>query len=109
LSLPLPDTEKTPDIDISIPTSSKDSAEYDMENHPKQMKYAVRRTTSIQSGRPDIANIITSLIQTADKSDRIAVAACGPDTLMAVTRRTVAGCIKPDGPSVELHCEQFGF
>lgn len=47
-----------------------------------------------------------------DKSktgDRIAVAACGPDGLMQITRRTVADCIRVDGPSVELFLEQFGW
>jgi hypothetical protein len=37
------------------------------------------------------------------------VAACGPDSLNWGVRRTVAGLIRVKGPSVELHCEQFGW
>jgi hypothetical protein len=89
--------------------SSSNSAQYDFEKHPEQRDGSLHRSLSIQSGRPNISNVITSFVEAADKSDRIAVTACGPDNMMSVTRRTVAGCIKPEGPSLELHCEQFGF
>jgi hypothetical protein len=45
----------------------------------------------------------------ADDSERIAIAACGPDTLMNCVRRVAAECITIKGPSVDLHCEQFGW
>lgn len=45
----------------------------------------------------------------AVKSDRIAVAACGPDGVMQITRRTVADCINIDSSSIELFLEQFGW
>ena len=46
-------------------------------------------------------------MENADRHDNVAVAACGPDGLMQVTRRAVADNIRVDGPSLELYCEQF--
>jgi hypothetical protein len=48
-------------------------------------------------------------VEKADPHDRIVVAACGPESLMETARRTVARCIKADGPHLDLHCQQFGF
>jgi hypothetical protein len=110
-SLPHPDPEKVPmpHAKVSPPATSQTSADFDQEKHLARTEDSSRRALSIKSGRPDIANIITSLVETADKNDRIAVASCGPDSLTSVTRETVAAFIKPDVPSLHVHCEQFGF
>jgi hypothetical protein len=110
-SLPLQDIEKSslPASETTSPVTLRNSLEPDREKHPEGANTLPRRTLSVQSGRPDVANIIYSLVETSAKHDRIAVAACGPNSLMKVTRKTVARCIRPDGPSLELHCEQFGW
>jgi len=64
---------------------------------------------SISSGRPDIQNLIKQVVANANEDQRIMVAACGPSGLMTDVRKTVAGCVRTIGPSVELHCEQFGW
>jgi hypothetical protein len=46
--------------------------------------------------------MIREMVDKSDSSDRIAVAACGPDGLMQITRRSVASCIGVEGPSLEL-------
>ena len=83
-----------------------------MQDTEKQPTTEPQHTSSdlhIRPGRPDIASLITGIVETADKRARIAVAACGPDSMMQVTRKTVAGNIRTDGPDLELYCEQFGW
>lgn len=60
-------------------------------------------------GRPDVETLIRNLVALAGDDERIAIAACGPETLMWTVRRTATSCIKVKGPSIELHCEEFGW
>ena len=61
-------------------------------------------------GRPDLSEIVKKAVGAAEERDMVAVAACGPVELMRVTRNAVADSIKlVGGPSVTLHCEQFGW
>jgi hypothetical protein len=64
---------------------------------------------NLQHGRPKVADCIKQTVESASKSDRIAVTACGPNEMMLETRRTVAGCISANGPAIELHSEHFGW
>jgi predicted ferric reductase len=66
-------------------------------------------SVKLQHGRPKVADCIKQAVEGASKSDRIAVAACGPNEMMLETRRTVAGCISVNGPAIELHSEHFGW
>lgn len=82
----------------------------EFEKHlPSQTTFSSINHLDIKVGRPDVVRIIRDIVDKADSSDRVAVAACGPDGLMQITRRTVADCIRVDGPSVELFLEQFGW
>ncbi|KAI1750807.1 ferric reductase NAD binding domain-containing protein [Xylaria castorea] len=60
-------------------------------------------------GRPDIEACVREAITSVPKDKRIFIAVCGPSGLVDTVRNTTAGCIRIDGPSVELHCEQFGW
>jgi Ferric reductase NAD binding domain len=60
-------------------------------------------------GRPDVETLIKNLVASAGDDERVAIAACGPDSLMWTVRRTATNAIKVKGPSIELHCEQFGW
>ncbi|RYC61926.1 hypothetical protein CHU98_g4269 [Xylaria longipes] len=60
-------------------------------------------------GRPDIEASVREAIMSAPKDKRIFIAVCGPSGLVDTVRNTTASCIRVDGPSVELHCEQFGW
>lgn len=64
---------------------------------------------AIKPGRPDMASLIRSAVESTPSNQRVLVAACGPDGLMRVVRTTTARLIRGDGPAVELHCEQFGW
>ena len=57
----------------------------------------------------DISSMLSPSIYVAKRSDSIAAAACGPDSLMQTARSTVVDNIKVDCPGVYLHCEQFGW
>ncbi|KAI3342438.1 ferric reductase NAD binding domain-containing protein [Ustulina deusta] len=63
----------------------------------------------ITYGRPDIEASVREAIMSVAKNERVLVAACGPTGLVNTVRNTTASCIRVDGPSVELHCEQFGW
>ncbi|KAH6604817.1 hypothetical protein Trco_006524 [Trichoderma cornu-damae] len=63
----------------------------------------------IEHGRPDVAALIQTAVDETPVDNRVLVLGCGPDGLMAQVRNTTAACIRPDGPGVELHCEQFGW
>ncbi len=63
----------------------------------------------LRSGRPDVEAQIREAIQSTPKDKRVLVAACGPSSLMKSVRNTTAACISADGPSIELHLEQFGW
>jgi hypothetical protein len=59
--------------------------------------------------RPDIETLIKNVVVSAGDDERIAIAACGPDSLTWEVRRTATNAIKVQGPGIELHCEQFGW
>jgi len=81
----------------------------DVEKQSELVKISTPPSLTIQAGRPEVSKIIQDAIGSCAKHERIIIAACGPDSIMAVTRQTVVDNIKSDGPSVELHCEQFGW
>lgn len=68
-----------------------------------------RRQHRITAGRPDAATLIAEAVRSTPNGQRVLVAACGPQSLMTVVRDTTARLVRPDGPAVELHCEQFGW
>ena len=67
------------------------------------------RPHNVTEGRPDVAGLIREAVEASEPQEKIMVAACGPSSLMDTTRSTVAGCITASGPSVAIHCEQFGW
>ncbi|KAG5965367.1 hypothetical protein E4U58_002866 [Claviceps cyperi] len=63
----------------------------------------------IEYQRPDIPLLIREVVGEAAAQESILIAGCGPGKLMDVMRETTADCIRWDGPSIELHCEQYGW
>ncbi|KAF4625786.1 hypothetical protein G7Y89_g12377 [Cudoniella acicularis] len=95
----------------TIPSRSDSTASsyQTLEKRFEGMVFLPEATLPIKTGRPDVAGIIKGVVDGANGGDRIAVAACGPDEMMRVVRRTAASNMKPDGPALELFCEQFGW
>ncbi len=81
----------------------------DLEKEPTQHAWDSTSSLSAIPGRPDVQRLITEAVSKASPEERVVIAACGPDGLMFDVRRTAANCIRVNGPSVELHCEQFGW
>jgi hypothetical protein len=63
----------------------------------------------ITYGRPNIEALVRQAIMSVDNDKRVLIAACGPAGLVHTVRNITADCIRVDGPSIELHCEQFGW
>lgn len=78
---------------------------------PSPMEGMVREIQGIAVlyQRPDVEAIIRTTVGETRPDQRVLVLGCGPDRLMKTVQNTTASCIKVDGPSVELHCEQFGW
>jgi len=97
---------------LSTQTSSVALGEKDVEK--MRMTDATAELECIEAipisyGRPNIEALVRDAIMSMDKDKRILVGACGPTGLVESVRNTVAECIRVEGPSVELHCEQFGW
>lgn len=69
----------------------------------------VKAAMVLNQGRPDINSQISHAVNTSSITDRIAIVACGPDAMMVNIRRVVAENIRPEGPSLQLFSEQFGW
>ncbi|PVH81985.1 hypothetical protein DL98DRAFT_621553 [Cadophora sp. DSE1049] len=90
------DLEKTPVITHGGPSNPWDSS-------------TSVTSVAVLPGRPKVDVLIREIVAKATDEERIAIAACGPDDLMWCVRKTATNCIKVKGPSIELHCEQFGW
>lgn len=62
-----------------------------------------------KAGRPDAATIIREAVAATPPNQRVLVAGCGPKSLMDAVRGATAALMRPGGPGVELHLEQFGW
>jgi predicted ferric reductase len=71
------------------------------------METVGRRPT--QEGRPQIKILIADAVARARPGQKVLVLACGPTGMIKDVRRSVAANLHAGGPSVELHCEQFGW
>ncbi|KAK6333709.1 hypothetical protein TWF730_003892 [Orbilia blumenaviensis] len=60
-------------------------------------------------GRPEMDMIVQDAVRNATQNDLVAVGACGPTELMRCARNATASAIRANGPSISLHCEQFGW
>lgn len=60
--------------------------------------------------RPDVEAYIREAVSSLGPDKRILIAACGPPLMLKTLRNVSAECIQlKNAPTVELHCEQFGW
>lgn len=65
---------------------------------------------AVTYARPDVQALIRAAVDEAQREERLLVMGCGPPGLMTQVRNSVAECMLMEGgPSLELHCEQFGW
>jgi hypothetical protein len=114
---------RTSDVEKHLPISIslKRVQDIDIEKHASTTSSPVTPTSrtitpwdsttslNVVTGRPDIEALVREIVGSAGEDERIAIAACGPHSLMSTVRRVSAEAIRVKGPSVELHCEQFGW
>ncbi|KAK5632074.1 hypothetical protein RRF57_007788 [Xylaria bambusicola] len=109
--------EKEMQLGSSTDSSSASLRERDSERNIQSDSGSMKGSASaldklnlpIIHGRPDIKTSVREAILSAGKDERVLVAVCGPTGLVDTVRNTTASCISLGGPSVELHCEQFGW
>lgn len=85
-------------------SESDSDAPSPMESMPREIE-----GVAIHYQRPDVDEIIRSAFRGMASDQSMLVLGCGPEGLMKRVRNTTASCVRGDGPSVELHCEQFGW
>lgn len=86
--------ESNSDYDLASPIEGVES---DVHNVP------------VNYERPKVAELVDAAIADVAGDQRVLVMACGPQRLSEQVRETAARRISPGGPSIELHCEQFGW
>ncbi|TWU71183.1 hypothetical protein ED733_001259 [Metarhizium rileyi] len=64
---------------------------------------------SIKYQKPNVASLIRDVVNATPREERVLISGCGPSQLMGLMRETTAECIEAGGPSIELHCEEFGW
>ncbi|KAH8667412.1 ferric reductase NAD binding domain-containing protein [Tricladium varicosporioides] len=115
------DSEKSHDFPAASPIAgtapNTHHATFDLDIEKKGTKQSHSRknpwessiSLDIAPGRPDVSGLIKDVVARSNKEDRISIAACGPASLMDAVRKTATNSISVNGPSIELHCEQFGW
>lgn len=63
----------------------------------------------IAYGRPDVGSLIGDAIHEMSSEKHVLVLGCGPSGLMETVRSKTVSCLHGEAPSVELHCEEFGW
>jgi hypothetical protein len=95
-----PSYERKPTCDSDIEKSSHVSSAKPL---------STGRGPEIRPGRPDIGNLILNMVGSIEGNEKTVVAVCGPQSLMLITRSTVASIVRSGHRNITLHCEQFGW
>lgn len=107
------DGEK-PTASFPPPMTEKDLETTVMETHHKETHDTTTTRTrgggrEVKQGRPDVAALIRTAVESTPANQRVLVAACGPAGLMRTVRDTSAAGIRGAGAGVEVHLEEFGW
>ncbi|ETS79288.1 hypothetical protein PFICI_09141 [Pestalotiopsis fici W106-1] len=60
-------------------------------------------------GKLRLNKILPELVAGANVNQRILIGVCGPTGMTATSRDVVSPLMQPNGPSIDLHCESFGW
>lgn len=102
-----PDSSTSIDFEKAAPSPSSTSDDSDAPASVRET--ALELALPIIDGRPDVGSLVRTEIEAVPSHGSVLVMGCGPAGLMTDLRNTTAGCIRAEGPTVELHCEQFGW
>ncbi|KAJ5267628.1 hypothetical protein N7478_010436 [Penicillium angulare] len=90
-------------------TSSVEStaANSEMEGNKEKLATESRPLSPVRKGRPDVLRLVTDCISQCPPGGRVGVGACGPMKLLRATREATSQKAFDDGPSINLHTEEF--
>ncbi|KAG8425914.1 hypothetical protein J3459_008607 [Metarhizium acridum] len=92
------------DLERSQPSSDSESVSAASSYCPVDL-----RNIPIKYQKPNITALIRDVVGGTHPEERVLITGCGPSQLMDLMRETTAESIRSDGPSIELHCEEFGW
>jgi predicted ferric reductase len=93
----------------SIGSGEKVNSPVATNDAPGSISNALFPLEDCETKRPDILAIVQETISSASKDETVAIGACGPTGLINSSRNATAKNIRPGGPRVELHCEDFSW
>lgn len=93
----------------SASSISGDVEKADVAIHESELDMNSFAGAPIAWSRPDVPSLIRGVVAETPKGQSVLIMGCGPSALMKQVRNTSAECIQMAGPTVELHCEQFGW
>lgn len=88
------------------PACDSDIEKFAVVNNAKPI--SLPQGPGIQPGRPDMANLIPSIVGGVKSSESTIVAVYGLQDLILETRSAVAGIVGDGDGNITLHCEQLG-
>ncbi|KHN94013.1 Flavoprotein transmembrane component [Metarhizium album ARSEF 1941] len=94
----------TIDLEKAQPQSDDESVPPESSSCPVDL-----RGIPIRYQKPNVVALVRDVVGGTRAEERVLIAGCGPSRMMDSIRETAAECIRSDGPSVELHCEEFGW
>jgi hypothetical protein len=92
----------------TVASGKESNSEYDLASPIEGIESHIHNL-SINYQRPKIAELVERAIVETPADRKVLVMACGPESLSTQVRETTACQIRGDGPSIELHCESFGW
>ena len=106
--------EKKPSSSISYaaPPTEKDVEKPSVPPHQQARPVQLAHRSSLPPlcpGRPDIPLILADAVRGMGRYERICVGACGPRSMLDMTRNAVAAANASAGPVVDLHVETYGW
>jgi len=94
----------------ATPPATDAQKKLELETTQPSASFTLPPNLSLLPGRPDVTAYIREAVSSLGPDKRVLIAACGPPSMLKTVRNVSAECIQlRNTPSVELHCEQFGW
>ncbi|KAF3025525.1 hypothetical protein E8E14_009135 [Neopestalotiopsis sp. 37M] len=101
--------------EMSLPASPKQS-QTEKTAPPHDLNGPVHGSKQLDSGiwtlsygKLRLEMVLVDLVAGTNAHQRVLIGVCGPSGMTATSRDVVSTLIQSDGPSIDLHCESFGW
>ncbi|KAK7423746.1 hypothetical protein QQX98_000936 [Neonectria punicea] len=83
-------------------------------DHNKQQNWALEPVElndhfKIKYEKLNVEDTVCELMESIGVDERVLIAGCGPPGLMKDIKTVAGRCIRTNGPSIDIHCEDFGW